>query len=65
MSVLWFYSALQVILIVSKGQSEDVLTKRIESSIHKQILNDDRTLISCVYEPLSQPGVLSLHSSQS
>ena len=28
--------------------------KRIESAIHKQILNDDLTIVSCVYEPLLQ-----------
>ena len=37
--------------------------KRIESAI--KILNNDLTTVSCVYEPLLQPGVLSLHSSQS
>ena len=65
MSVLWFYSALRVILTVSKGLSEDVLIKRTESAIHNLILNNDRTIVSCVYEPLLQPSVLSLHSSQS
>ena len=39
--------------------------KRIQSAIHKQILNNDLTIVSCVSEPLLQPGVLSLHSSQS
>ena len=37
----------------------------IESAIHNQNLNYDLTIISCVYEPLLQPDVLSLHSSQS
>ena len=32
--------------------------ERIESAIHNQILNNDLT-VSCVYEPLLQPGVLS------
>ena len=31
---------------------------------HDQILNYELTTVSCVYEPLLQPGVLSLHSSQ-
>ena len=39
--------------------------KRTESAIHNQILNNDLTIVSCVYEPLSQPGELSLNSSQS
>ena len=39
--------------------------KMTESAIHNQILNNDLTVVSCVYEPLLQPGVLSLHSSQS
>ena len=39
--------------------------KRIESTIHNQILNNDLTAVSCFYEPLLQPGVLSLDSSQS
>ena len=26
--------------------------------------NNDLTAVSCVYEPLLQPGVLSLHSSE-
>ena len=38
---------------------------RIESAIHNQILNNDLTVVSCVYEPLLKSGVLSLHSSQS
>ena len=38
--------------------------KRIESAIHNQILNNDLTIVCCVYEPLLQPGELSLHSSQ-
>ena len=65
MTVLWFYSALRVILTVSKDLSEDVLIKRIESAIHNQILNNYQTIVSCVCEPLLRPGVLSLHSSQS
>ena len=32
--------------------------KRIESAIYNQILNNDLTVVSCVYEPLLQPGVL-------
>ena len=28
-------------------------------------LNNDLTVVSFVYQPLLQPGVLSLHSSQS
>ena len=39
--------------------------KRFESVIHNQILYNNLTLVSCVYEPLLQPGVLSLHASQS
>ena len=39
--------------------------KRIESAIYTRILNNDLTVVSCVYEHLSQPGVLSLHSCQS
>ena len=39
--------------------------KMIESAIHNQVLNCDLIIASCVYEPLLQPGVLSLHSSQS
>ena len=39
--------------------------KRIESAIYTQILHNDLTVVSCVYEPLLQPGVLSFHSSQS
>ena len=38
--------------------------KRTESAIYTIILNGDLTVVSCVYEPLLQPGVLSLHSSQ-
>ena len=38
--------------------------KIIESAIHNQVVNNDLTVVSCVYEPLLQPGVLSLHSSQ-
>ena len=30
-----------------------------------KILNNDLTIVSCVYEPLLQPVVLSLHLSQS
>ena len=33
-------------------------------AIHSQMLNNDLTVVSCVYEPLLQPSVLSLHSSQ-
>ena len=40
-------------------------TKRIENAIHNQILNNDLIIVSCVYEPSLQPGVLSSHSSQS
>ena len=32
--------------------------QRIESAINNQILNNDLTVVSCVYEPLLQPGVL-------
>ena len=39
--------------------------KRIESAIRNQILNNNLTVVSCVYEPLLQRGVLPLHSSQS
>ena len=39
--------------------------KRTESAIHNQTLNNYLTIVSFVYEPLSQFGVLSLHSSQS
>ena len=39
--------------------------KMTESAIHNQILNYGLVIVSCVYEPLLQPGVLSLHSSQS
>ena len=38
--------------------------KTIDSAIYTQILNNDLTVVSCVYEPLLQPGMLSLHSSQ-
>ena len=38
--------------------------KMIGSVIHNQILNYEQTIASCVYEPLLQPGVLLLHSSQ-
>ena len=44
-------------------KADHSLKKRIESAI--QILNNDLTIVSCVYEPLLQPGVLSWHSSQS
>ena len=37
--------------------------KKFENAIHNQILNSDLTVVSCVYESLLQPGVLSLHSS--
>ena len=39
--------------------------KGTESAIHNQILNNDLTIVSCVYGPLLRPGVLSLHSSES
>ena len=39
--------------------------KWIESAIYTQNLNNDLTVVSCIYEPLLQPGVFSLHSSQS
>ena len=39
-------------------------TTKIESAIHNQILNYNLAIVSCVYEPLLQPGVLSLHSSK-
>ena len=39
--------------------------KRYENVIHDQILNNNLTVVSCVFEPLLQHGVLSLHSSQS
>ena len=39
--------------------------QKIESAIYTQILNNDLTVVSCVYELLLRPGVLSLHSSQS
>ena len=37
--------------------------KKIRSAI--KILNNDLTIVSCVCEPLLQPGVLSLYSSES
>ena len=46
-------------------KADHSLKKMIESAIHNQILNYDLTIVSCVYELLLQPGVLSLHSSQS
>ena len=39
--------------------------KSTESAIHSQILNNDLTIVSCVYEPLLQSGMLSWTSSQS
>ena len=36
--------------------------KITESAIHNQILNYDLTIVSCVYEPLLQPSVLSSQS---
>ena len=45
-------------------KADHSLKKKIESAIHNQILNYDLTIVSCVYEPLLHPGVLSLHSSQ-
>ena len=38
--------------------------KMIGSVIHNQILNYELTTVSCVYEPLLQPGVSLLHLSQ-
>ena len=38
--------------------------KTIKNGIHNQILNNDLTVVSYVYEPLLQLGVLLLHSSQ-
>ena len=34
--------------------------KRIKSLIDNQILYNDLAIVSCVYVPLLQPGVLSL-----
>ena len=31
------------------------------SVIHYKILNYELAIVSCVYEPLLQPGMLSLH----
>ena len=36
-----------------------------ENAIHNQTLNYGLTIVSSVYEPLLQPGVLSLHLFQS
>ena len=35
----------------------------IEIATHNQILTNDPSIVSNVYEALLQPGVLSLHSS--
>ena len=48
----WLWMKLIPALTVCKGLSENVLIKRIKSAIHNQILNNDRTIVSCVYEPL-------------
>ena len=45
-------------------EADHSLKKMIESAIHIEILNYDLIIVSCVYEPLLQPGVLSLHSFQ-
>ena len=45
-------------------QKADHSLKMIGSVIHEQILNYELTIVSCVYEPFLQPGVLLLHSSQ-
>ena len=36
--------------------------KRTESAMHNQILSNDLTVVSCVYQPLLQPGVFSSQS---
>ena len=38
--------------------------KMTESNIHNEILNHYLIVVSCIYELLLQPGMLSLHSSQ-
>ena len=48
-----------------KKKQNQTNNKRFESAIQNQILNNDLAVVSCVYEPLLQPGVLSWHSSQS
>ena len=55
----------QYVLVKMECNADHSLKKRIESAVYNQILNNDLTAVSCVYEPLLQPGVLSLHSSQS
>ena len=55
----------QYVLVKMECKADHSPQKRIESAIYSQILNNDLTVVSCVYEPLLQPGVLSLHSSQS
>ena len=37
--------------------------KRTESAIHNQILNNDLTVVSCVYEPLLQPHSIHLRAN--
>ena len=46
-------------------KSDHSLQTGIESAIHNQILNNDLTIVSCVYDPLLQPDELSFNSSQS
>ena len=50
---------------LDSGLNFPEIQKRFESTIDDQILNNDLAVVSSVYEPLLQPGVLSLHSSQS
>ena len=55
----------QYICVKMECQADHSPPIRTESAIYTQILNNDLTVVSCVYEPLLQPGVLSLHLSQS